>query len=268
MCKTEEQDEIARCPLCGSVLERGETEWKCGHEGCAFSAPLVKYGVEIDWKVLRQLAEGGHTVSMDMTNREGQPFKGAFVLRNGKVDVISWVHYINGQCPVCGGNIRKTSKGYRCENALGSHPTCSFMIPGIICNRSISEQEVSDFLHGQKRVLEGFANNEWRMFSSTLVLNDDRQVKLESRIATCPHCGGDIHVGMKAFNCANYKREQQPCKFVIWNHIGGHRVTADEAREICELGATSETIEFYKEDGTVYYKRLALSPEKDRIIMI
>ena len=268
MCKSEEQKETVCCPVCGSTLEQGEGGWRCGHEGCGFSAPLMKYGVGIGCGILRQLATDGHTKSTDMTNRDGQPFKGAFVLRDGKVEVLSWVHYISGQCPVCSGNIRRTSKGYRCENALGSHPTCSFMIPGIICNRPISEQEASDFLHGHRVVLEGFANNEWKMFSSTLVLDENRQVKLESRIATCPHCGGDLHVGMKAFNCANYKREGQSCKFVIWNHIGGHRVTADEAREICELGATQEAIEFYKEDGTVYYKRLALSPEKDRIIMI
>ena len=268
MCKTEEKNGKGYCPLCGSLLEQSDDRWKCSHEGCGFTAPLVKYGVALDEVVLKTLATEGHTESYDMTNRDGQPFKGAFVLRDGKVEVLSWVHYISGQCPVCGGNVRKTSKGYRCENALGDHPTCGFMIPGIVCNRKSSEQEASDFLHGHKTVLEGFANNDWKMFSSTLVLDEDHRVKLESRITTCPHCGGDIHVGMKAFNCANYRREDHPCKFVIWNHIAGHRVTAEEAREICEQGATKEAIEFYKEDGTVFYKRLALSPEKDRVIMI
>lgn len=44
--------------------------------------------------------------------------------------------------------------------------------------------------------------------------------------------------------------------------------SVEEVKQICEQGVTRDSIEFYKEDGTVYYKRLQLTPEKDRIIMI
>ena len=93
-------------------------------------------------------------------------------------------------------------------------------------------------------------------------------VKLESRIAKCPHCGGDLHVGLKAYNCANYRNAEHPCKFSIWRNISGYAVSVEEVKQICEQGVTRDCIEFYKEDGTVYYKRLQLTPEKDRIIMI
>jgi hypothetical protein len=59
-----------------------------------------------------------------------------------------------------------------------------------------------------------------------------------------------------------------PCNFSIWRHIGGHAVTKKEAQQICEDGITHEVIEMYKEDGTAYYKRLALSPDKTKIIKI
>lgn len=59
-----------------------------------------------------------------------------------------------------------------------------------------------------------------------------------------------------------------PCKFSIWRNISGHAVSVEEVKQICEQGITRDCIEFYKEDGTVYYKRLQLTPEKDRIIMI
>lgn len=45
-------------------------------------------------------------------------------------------------------------------------------------------------------------------------------------------------------------------------------MSVEEVKQICEQGVTRDSIEFYKEDGTVYYKRLQLTPEKDRIIMI
>ena len=52
------------------------------------------------------------------------------------------------------------------------------------------------------------------------------------------------------------------------SNISGHAVSVEEVKQICEQGVTRDCIEFYKEDGTVYYKRLQLTPEKDRIIMI
>lgn len=99
-------------------------------------------------------------------------------------------------------------------------------------------------------------------------LTDDGKTVLESRIAKCPVCGGDIHIGQRAYNCANFRNESNPCKFSIWRSIGGHNVTVEEAREICEEGITKQTLEFYREDGVLYYKRLALSQQKDRVNMI
>ena len=99
-------------------------------------------------------------------------------------------------------------------------------------------------------------------------LTDDCKTVLESRIAKCPVYDGDIHIGQRAYNCTNYRNEANPCKFSIWRSIGGHNGTVEEAREICEEGITKQTLEFYREDGVLYYKRLALSQQKDRVNMI
>lgn len=34
-------------------------------------------------------------------------------------------------------------------------------------------------------------------------------------------------------------------------------MTVEEAREICEEGITQQTLEFYREDGVLYYKQAA-----------
>ena len=38
---------------------------------------------------------------------------------------------IIGRCPLCGGNVVKTCKGYRCENNIAEQPTCVLNINGI-----------------------------------------------------------------------------------------------------------------------------------------
>jgi hypothetical protein len=45
-------------------------------------------------------------------------------------------------------------------------------------------------------------------------------------------------------------------------------VTAVEVRQICEKGQTKDVLELFKDDGTVYYKRLGLNSEHDQIIKI
>ena len=47
---------------------------------------------------------------------------------------------IVGRCPLCGGNVVKTCKGYRCENNIGEYPTCCLNINGILGNRKMSDE--------------------------------------------------------------------------------------------------------------------------------
>jgi len=78
----------------------------------------------------------------------------------------------------------------------------------------------------------------------------------------------NIRVGTRAFNCTNFRNETQPCTFSIWRNIGGHQLTLAEAKEICESGMTTEELEMYRDDGTIYHKRLGLSPDKLQIVKI
>ena len=45
-------------------------------------------------------------------------------------------------------------------------------------------------------------------------------------------------------------------------------MTLAEAKEICEKGMTASELEMYREDGTIYHKRLGLSPDKLQVIKI
>ena len=51
---------------------------------------------------------------------------------------------IIGRCPLCGGSVVKTCKGYRCEHNIGDNPSCVLNINGIIGNRKMGDGEVAE----------------------------------------------------------------------------------------------------------------------------
>lgn len=175
---------------------------------------------------------------------------------------------IIGRCPLCGGNVVKTCKGYRCEHNIGDSPTCVLNINAIIGNRKMADEEVAVLLGKRRILLDGFANKEGKTFPTVLELADDGDILMQPVIGRCPNCGGEIRVGSRAFNCSNYANQNAPCSFAIWRNIGGHQLTLEEAGEICEKGITSLELEMYREDGSIYRKRLGVSPDKLQIVKI
>lgn len=175
---------------------------------------------------------------------------------------------IVGRCPVCGGNVVKTCKGYRCENNTGEAPKCGVFINGVIGNRKMSDSEIATLLEKREILLDGFATKEWKTFPTVLVMNPDGTIDMQSIVGKCPRCGGDIRVGAKAFNCSNYNNQSAPCSFVIWRTIGGHLMSLDEVRQICENGVTAEAVEMFREDGVCFAKKLGVSPDKSQVIRI
>lgn len=175
---------------------------------------------------------------------------------------------IIGSCPKCGGNLIKTCKGYRCENNIGENPSCSVVINGILGNRKMSDEEISELLSERRIMLDGFMSKEGKAFPTVLELTDSGEVLMQSVIGKCPHCGGDIRVGSRAFNCSNFNNPTDKCEFSIWRNIGGHQLTLSEAQEICGNGITSSELEMFRDDGSVYRKRLGLSPDKLQVVKI
>ena len=175
---------------------------------------------------------------------------------------------IIGRCPFCGGNVVKTCKGYRCENNTGEHPSCVLNINAIIGNRKMNDGEIAEFLEKRRILLDGFSTKEGKTFPTVLELADDGAVNMQSVIGRCPHCGGEVRVGTRAFNCSNYSNQEAPCSFAIWRNIGGHQLTLEEAKELCEKNITSSELEMYREDGSIYRKRLGLAPDKLQIVKI
>ena len=102
----------------------------------------------------------------------------------------------------------------------------------------MNDGEIADFLEKRRILLDGFSTKEGKTFPTVLELADDGAVNMQSVIGRCPHCGGEVRVGTRAFNCSNYSNQEAPCSFAIWRNIGGHQLTLEEAKELCEKNIT------------------------------
>lgn len=171
-----------------------------------------------------------------------------------------------GQCPLCGGDVVKTAKGYRCVNNTGDPSKCRFFVNSILGNRNMSDSEVSELLEKKEILLDGFATKEGKCFTTVLHLDASGQVVMDGNVCKCPNCGGDVRVNARSFYCANYHHPEKPCSFTAWRNMAGHSLSLTEVREICAAGETSETKVFFTDDGTPYDKHLSLSDDKLKVL--
>jgi DNA topoisomerase-3 len=179
-----------------------------------------------------------------------------------------------GPCPNGDGVIRENRAAYGCSSWQSKEePGCGFVIWKQQKGRSISPGEARDLLeHGQTDLLDGFKTRPSR---ARLVLAEGNQVQLiaddgtrldapagpRETIATCPKCGGDIRENSRAYGCSSWKSRKEPgCGFVIWKSTKGRAISADEARQVIEQGA-SDWMDFKDRKGP-FRGRLVLTPEK------
>lgn len=168
--------------------------------------------------------------------------------------------FLKGKCPCCGKGVVITNKGYHCTS-------CSFQIPGYICNRHISPSEASAIINDKRIILDGFASDDGKIFSSIPVLFNDT-VRLDNTIVRCYNRyneeRGRIIVGRRFFKCENNGKCRNDCPFVKGNKlrrsIDGHMVTYDDVVKLFKFG--SLRIKTYSDNGEVTYKTLSYIKEE------
>lgn len=166
---------------------------------------------------------------------------------------------IIGKCPLCGGNVVKTQKGYACENSLGDQPACNFFLFSTVGNRRFSDSEASLFLEKKKILLDGFSSKEGKNFTSILMFNQDGTVNMTSQLGVCPKCHGVLYVGTKSVSCGNFKNQENPCHFTVWRNTSGHEFSLEELEALTGLGATSVPVDTYDSQGVRQQHRFGLN---------
>ena len=176
--------------------------------------------------------------------------------------------FLSERCPICGGRIRRTAKGWACENHFRTKDRCSFVVQGMLSHRKLSSPEVESYIRGEREILDGFYADEpggaRRPFSAYLYWDSSRRMTAISTIVgRCPICGGRVLTGMTSFNCEN--QSSGKCTFTHWRHLMGYTFTQKAEDELLRHGHTLSPVRLYKEDGTTWQRYLSYDFENMRI---
>ena len=145
---------IGICPICGQGhITEHPFGWACDNSkknddgtwyNCKFVVFRQYHGANITEEDVKTLLATGETGELQMCNKEGKPFIGKLVIKEGKVQLAFPPRYLEGRCPVCGGRIKVTGKGYACENFFKKDDGhCNFFISSTLCNRVITPVRTS-----------------------------------------------------------------------------------------------------------------------------
>jgi hypothetical protein len=266
------------CPKCGKgQMVKGSIGYSCNYfksieDKCTFNIYKEYFGKEITDDIALQIIENGETeVFNDFTKKDGTTFSASLRYEEGFVKPKFKNQPLEHECPSCGGKIEMLANGYACTNYHEKdneeNRRCSLYISKIIAGRSISTDEVEMLLKDKKTgFLDGFTNKKNETFSSRLVFNDSGGVIFDSKLCKCPKCGGDMYIGEKAYNCANFKNEKIKCTFSIWREISRREITPQEAIALCENKITPTLKGFKNKDGS-FERKLTIN-EDFKVIMI
>ena len=182
-----------------------------------------------------------------------------------------------GPCPNGDGIIRENRFAYGCSSWKSKEePGCGFVIWKQQKGRSISPAEARDLLeHGQTELLDGFKTRPSRgrlvLVDGAVQLLAEDGTRLDAPagprevIAPCPKCAAEgreneIRENSRAYGCSSWKSRKDPgCGFVIWKSTKGRTITAEEARQVIETGA-SDWMEFKDRKGP-FRGRLKMTDE-------
>ena len=81
---------------------------------------------------------------------------------------------------------------------------------------------------------------------------------------TCSVCGGKIIKGKRGYGCSNWRTQDRGCRFVIWEMIGGRKLTSANIRTLTE-GKTTRKYVFKEENGGKFKAKLKLEKSESGI---
>ena len=278
-----------RCPACGGELVTtpfgyGCANYKNDKSGCNFNIGEIA-GVQLSEEQVKELIEQGHTQTIrGFKSKAGKRFDAKLKVdkdENGKVNIAFDFSDIEPEiipevkCPVCGGQMKKTSFGYGCVNfSPDDENSCRFSI-GKMAEKSFTEAQVRQLLNdGITETMRGFKSKTGKKFDARVALAKDENGKVTGlkfdfdnvepkkvKDVKCPKCGGDIVVAPFGFMCANHKKDdKESCSFMIGS-IASVRLKEAQVKELLTKKKTEVISGFVAKTGMKFDAPLKLTEE-------
>ena len=281
--------EGVKCPVCGSDMEITSFGYSCvkhrnDPESCYFSIGKIA-GKSLGVDDLTDLLQKGETeVLKGFTAKNKKKFSAALLLKTGE-DGRKTVEFDFSKneaeiledvvCPMCGGQIQKTSFGYGCMNYDQQNPqSCRFAI-GTLAGRDLTETQVKALLtDGRTETIRGFKSKTGKKFDARIALKKDESGKViglkydfsdveapKLKDVKCPVCGGDMVKTPFGYGCANYKKDDpESCRFSV-GQIAGVKLKEAQVKELLTNGKTGVIEGFIAKTGMKFDAPLKLTKE-------
>ena len=281
--------EGVKCPVCGSDMEITSFGYSCvkhreDPESCYFYIGKIA-GKSLSVDDLTDLLQKGETeVLKGFTAKNKKKFSAALLLKTGE-DGRKTVEFDFSKneaeiledvvCPMCGGQIQKTSFGYGCMNYDQQNPqSCRFAI-GTLAGRDLTETQVKALLtDGRTETIRGFKSKTGKKFDACVALETDEtgrkylkfdfdHVEVKKRKdVVCPLCGGDIVQTAFGYGCANYKKDDpESCRFSI-GKMGEKTLNEAQVKQLLTEGRTATIRGFKSKTGKKFDARIALKKDE------
>ena len=281
--------EGVKCPVCGSDMEITSFGYSCvkhrnDPESCYFSIGKIA-GKSLGVDDLTDLLQKGETeVLKGFTAKNKKKFSAALCLKTGE-DGRKTVEFDfskneaeileNVVCPMCGGQIQKTSFGYGCMNYDQQDPqSCRFAI-GTLAGRDLTEAQVKALLtNGRTETIRGFKSKTGKKFDACVALETDetgrKYLKFDFdhveakkiKDVSCPLCGGEIVQTPFGYGCANYKKDDpESCRFSI-GKMGEKTLNEAQVKQLLTEGRTATIRGFKSKTGKKFDARIALKKDE------
>ena len=278
----------AKCPVCGGDMVTtpfgyGCSNYKNDKSGCNFNIGTIA-GVRLEEEQAKELLEKGSTPTIrGFKSKAGKKFDACLKLQKDEKGVTSVAFDFSGvepeilpevKCPVCGGEIKKTSFGYGCVKFNPSAPeSCKFSI-GSIAGKNLSTAQVKQLLtEGHTDTIRGFKSKAGKKFDACLELKPDETGKMsvqfdfdhvEQKVVKdvkCPLCGGDIVATSFGYGCASYKPgDESSCRFSI-GKMAEKSFTETQVRQLLTEGTTETMRGFKSKNGKRFDARVVLNKD-------
>ena len=279
-----------RCPACGGELVTtpfgyGCANYKNDKSGCNFNIGEIA-GVQLSEEQVKELIEQGHTQTIrGFKSKAGKRFDAKLKVdkdENGKVNIAFDFSDVEPEiipevkCPVCGGQMKKTSFGYGCVNfSPDDENSCRFSI-GTIAGKTLPVTAVKQLLmDGHTDTLRGFKSKTGKKFDACLKLEKTEEGKtnivfdfdsVEQKVirdVKCPLCGGEIIATSFGYGCANYKPgDENSCRFSI-GKMAEKSFTEAQVRQLLNDGITETMRGFKAKTGKKFDARIALAKDEN-----
>lgn len=272
------------CPLCGGEIVQTPFGFGCANydknvaESCRFSIGKMA-GREIPEGQIKELLTNGRTATIrGFKSKTGKKFDARIALAKDETGKVTGLKFDfedleqpklkDVKCPICGGDIIKTTFGYGCSNynKEDESKSCRFAI-GKISGVKLNDTQVKQLLTVKKTdVIKGFLSKTGTKFEAPLKLTKEGQVvfdfpEREKPVETslmCPRCKERKLMKSQWYYECNFQ-----CGFRIGHTVAQVPISEEVMQELFTTGKTKNKLTgFVSKAGNTFDTCLKYEDEK------